>query len=123
MHSKGKPRRRHSAEFKQQVVAACAEPGTSVAEVARSFGLDDNLVHQWRRGRGLGDRRSSGVSSAPPAQFVALSLPQPMSPALQPMPSSEGIRIELKRGALCIGVVWPLAAAADCSAWLRELLR
>ena len=47
-----KQRRRHSAAFKAQVLAACAEPGASVAAVALSFGLNDNLVHQWRRGRG-----------------------------------------------------------------------
>ena len=47
-----KQRRRHSAAFKAQVLAACTEPGASVAAVALSFGLNDNLVHQWRRGRG-----------------------------------------------------------------------
>jgi len=52
MHANQKPRRRHSEEFKAQVLAACAEPGVSVSAVALSFGLNDNLVHQWRRGRG-----------------------------------------------------------------------
>ncbi|WP_183028124.1 transposase [Variovorax sp. UMC13] len=47
-----KSRRRHSAEFKAQLMAACAEPGATVAAVARAFGLNDNLVHNWRRGRG-----------------------------------------------------------------------
>jgi transposase len=33
------------------------------------------------------------------------------------------IRIEMRRGATAVHVAWPLAAAADCAAWLRELLR
>lgn len=53
MHVNQKPRRRHSEQFKAQVLAACAEPGASVSAVALSFGLNDNLVHQWRRGRGV----------------------------------------------------------------------
>lgn len=124
MHSKGGPRRRHSTEFKQQVIAACAEPEASVAAVARSFGLNDNLVHQWRRGRGLGGPRSASVlASGSSARFVALSLPSPMSPPPTPAPAREGIRIELERGTLGINVIWPLTAAVECSAWLRELLR
>ena len=39
-----------------------------------------------------------------------------------PMPVDE-IRIELQRGATAIKVTWPSTAAADCAAWLRELLR
>ena len=40
-------RRCHSAEFKAQVLAACREPEASVAAVALSFKLNDNLMHQW----------------------------------------------------------------------------
>jgi transposase len=42
-------RRRHSAEFKQRVLAECERPGASVAAIALSHGLNDNLVHKWRR--------------------------------------------------------------------------
>ena len=52
MRANQKPRRRHGEQFKAQVLAACAEPGASVSAVALSFGLNANLVHQWRRGRG-----------------------------------------------------------------------
>jgi len=38
-----KQRRRHTQEFKAQVLAACSERSASVAAVARSFGLNDNL--------------------------------------------------------------------------------
>lgn len=127
-----KQRRRHSAEFKAQVLAACAEPGASVAAVALSFKLNDNLVHQWRRGRGASPVPSATsttlAESAP--QFVALSLPAPSPPPSAPaLPVAcvnvvaEAIHLEFKRGALGVSVTWPVSAAADCAAWLREVLR
>jgi transposase len=123
MHVNSKPRRRHSDEFKAQVLAACAEPGASVAAVARTFGLNDNLVHQWRRGRGAGGVAAAATESAavPAPQFVALSLPA--SPAGARDAPGEGIRVELKRGALTVNVLWPASAGAECASWLRELLR
>lgn len=51
--------------------------------------------------------------AAAPA-FVAL----PMSSSAPADP----IRIELIRGGATIRVHWPLSAAAQCAAWLRELL-
>ncbi|BEP57113.1 MULTISPECIES: transposase [unclassified Variovorax] len=120
-----KSRRRHSAEFKAQVVAACTEPGATVAAVARAFGLNDNLVHDWRRGRsGAGVSRTIGTSlQESPPEFVALSMPSPPPTAPAPAVAPEGIRLEFKRGALGVSVTWPIAAAADCAAWLREVLR
>ncbi len=119
-----KQRRRHSAEFKAQVLAACAEPGASVAAVALSFKLNDNLVHQWRRGRGAGpvpSEASMAVAESAP-QFIALSLPSAPAPAVAAVTTQE-IRLEFKRGALGVSVIWPVSAAADCAAWLREVLR
>jgi transposase len=46
MHVNTKQLRRHSAAFKSEVLAACAEPGASVAAVAMAFKLNDNPVHQ-----------------------------------------------------------------------------
>jgi transposase len=37
--------------------------------------------------------------------------------------TTQEITIELRRGATTVKVAWPLVAAADCAAWLRELLR
>ena len=126
MHVNQKPRRRHSEQFKAQVLGACAEPGASISAVALSFGVNANLVHQWRRGRGFKAARTvppSPVSETAP-QFVALSLPAP-TPAPSPAAATptQAIRVELKRGALAVNVVWPISAAADCAGWLRELLQ
>ena len=129
MDANPKQRRRHSAEFKAQVLAACAEPGASVAAVALSFRLNDNLVHQWRRGRGASPiplAAATVVAESAP-QFIALSLP-PLPPPSAPAPAVaavavEEIRLEFKHGAIGVSVTWPASAAADCAAWLREVLR
>ena len=130
MEANPKQRRRHSAAFKAQVLAACAEPGASVAAVALSFKLNDNLVHQWRRGRGVGSGRgtsSTAIAESTP-QFIALSLPvvPPPVPPSTPMAAEVAageIRLELNRGAIGVSVTWPISAAAECAAWLREVLR
>ena len=111
-------RRAHSAEFKAQVVAACRSPGVSIAAVAMANGVNANLARRWvvdAERRGAGVLASSG-SSAVPTTFVPLQLPHvEVAPA--------DIRIELRRGPIAINVSWPCAAALDCAAWMRELLR
>lgn len=42
-------RRSYSAQFKAQLVAACQQPGASVAALAREHGMNANLLHRWRR--------------------------------------------------------------------------
>jgi transposase len=126
MHANQKPRRRHSEEFKAQVMAACGEPGASVSAVALSFGLNTNLVRQWQRGRGYKPNQAAASQAGSQAQpqFVALSLPAPCEPAAPRVDSpAQAIRVELKRGALAVNVSWPVAASSQCTAWLRELLR
>lgn len=117
-------RRRHSDALKAKVLEACAAPGASVAAVAREHGLNDNLVHQWRRGRGAGQRGRDTDA----ARFIALSLPtnpepervaDPTPVAMTPME----IRIEFKRGGVQVNVAWPMTAIAQSAAWLREVLR
>ena len=51
-----KPRRRkrtHPEEFKQAVIAACCEPGASVAGIALANGINANQVRRWMRERGI----------------------------------------------------------------------
>ncbi len=129
------PRRRHSAQLKREVLAACSVPGASVAGVALSFGLNANLVRQWRRGRGI--KQCEGTALVETAatsgaaqerqgqpQFIALAMPpaQPISAPPAKLPEVD-IRIEARRGDLQVSVNWPSSEGADCAAWLRELLR
>jgi transposase len=126
MEDKRVKRRRHSREFKGEVLQACREPGASVAAIALAHGVNANLVHRWLR--------LSMTASAPAAkaheqsaedgggggEFVALRLPAPAGVAVPPAPD---IRIELRRGATSVSVSWPMAGSSDCAAWLREWLR
>lgn len=129
MHSRGEPRRRHDAELKAKVLAACDVPGASVAAVARAHELNANLVHKWRRGQGAAVvERATPVTGviATAGEFVALALPSPLpSPSSTPTlpPASADIRIEVKRAATTVVVIWPTSAAGACAAWLRELVR
>jgi len=106
-------RRRHSAEFKQQVLAECDRPGASVAAVALSHGVNANLVHKWRR-----QRRPVGAASR---GFVPVTLSEAAVPAV-PAEAAAWIEIDLHRGATAVQIRWPLAAAGECAAWLRGWL-
>lgn len=125
--SQGRRRRRvHSAEFKAHIVAACCQPGVSSAAVAMANGINANLVRRWVKEAeiAIGTKDSTGkpekgkrTMDAQP-KFLPLSLP-----ASAPATVSSDIRIELQRGATAVTVTWPASAAAECAAWMRELLR
>lgn len=104
-------RRRHSAELKAQVLSECAQPGASVASIAMSHGINANVVHKWRR------LANAGAKPVPTVSFIPVALPEP---AASPQ---HDIRMELRRGATTMTITWPATAAADCAAWMRELLR
>ena len=116
MESKSVIRRRHSREFKADVLAACSQPGASIAAIAMMHGLNTNLVHKWRRNaaRGMALPPLAAVMN----EFIALPLSTPSAPAALPE-----IRIELRRGPTTVMVNWPMAGAGECAAWLREWLR
>ncbi len=119
--SEGRRRRRkHSAEFKAHVVAACSKPGVSSASVAMANGVNANLVRRWVKDAESEREDVEGVVVAKrvketTTKFVPLPLPSPA-------PVSD-IRVELQRGAIKIVVTWPATAAAQCAAWMRELLQ
>jgi len=122
------PRRPHSEELKARVLTECMQRGASVAKVAMSYGLNANLVHKWRRA--VQTVQATQATTTRPAAialpqggtggFVALAMP---SQAAAGAVLLADIRIELRRGATTMAVTWPTAAAADCAAWMRELLR
>jgi transposase len=93
----------------------------SNAAVAMSHGINPNLARRWVRDA---EQRAGGVLVKPAngavcAAFVPLQLPAVQAPAAGPA----DIRVELRRGPIAISVSWPCAAASECAAWMRELLR
>ena len=109
-------RRKHSDEFKADAVAAASQPGVSMAAVALGLGVNANLLRRWVRDAELPLRRPQTSAVAASAAFVPLRVPSSTVAASE-------IRIEIKRGAVAITVAWPMGAAAECAAWMRELLR
>jgi len=118
-------RRRHSDQFKAQVVAACRRPGVSIAAVALANGLNANLLRRWvAQGEAHDDGRA--VSTAPAAAaaggvistFVPVAVQDGRADGVE-----RSIRIGLQRGPGRVEVHWPLEAAADCAAWLRDWLK
>ena len=110
-------RRRHSPEFKTEVIEACRRPGVSIAAVALANGLNANLLRRW-----VADVERAAVAPAMEAAAEPAFVPLRLPPAAAPEPPSE-IRIELQRGTTAVKVAWPASAATECAAWLRELLR
>lgn len=46
-------KRKHSEEFKDELVRACSEPGISVAGIALANGVNANLLRKWMQARGV----------------------------------------------------------------------
>ena len=88
--------------------------------MALASGVNANLARRWvvaaEQGEAGGARsvaNARGVAQTP--AFIPVQLPT--------TPPTTNIRIELRRGAIAISVSWPSAEAAQCAAWMRELLR
>ena len=45
----GRRRRRYTAEFKSNIVAACLQPGVSTTAIALENKINPNLVRRWIR--------------------------------------------------------------------------
>ena len=116
-HSTRKKIRQHPAALRQQVLMECKQPGASVARVAQSHGLNANMVHAWRRQDRVASVSQDTSVPSPSPQFIALPLPVSAAVALP------DIRIELRRGATTVSIIWPGQAVGECGAWLREWLR
>ena len=117
-------RRPHTDEFKADAVAAACQPGMSMAAVALARGINANLLRRWVREAEVPRPKalSAPVPTPSPTPTVAAPSFVPV-----PMPAAAGtatsdIRIEVRRGAMSVSVVWPTSAAAQCAGWLRELL-
>jgi transposase len=110
-------RRKHSAEFKAELIKACQQPGVSSAAIALANGLNANMLRRWVNNSEQPESATAPAKLLPPPtpEFVPLKLPAPQPQA--------DIRIELQRGGVSVSVIWPVSAAADCASWIRAVLR
>jgi transposase len=118
-------RRKHSTEFKAKVVAACRKPGVSLAAVALANSLNANLVRRWvvTAEQAHSAPRIEPVTTPAVRSTVESRAFLPIQVEHAALSTTQEISIELRRGATLVKVAWPLPAAAECAAWLRELLQ
>jgi len=112
-------RRRHSAEFKAQVVRACKQPGVSIAATALRYQLNANQVRLWIKAQeqlAIDPKQIAQTTRVP--EFIPIQLSAPTNVSAAP-----DIVIEIRRGNANVTVRWPQAAAAECASWLQNWLR
>jgi transposase len=63
-------RRRYDRSSRDQLVAACSEPGVSVSRLAREHGVNANLVRKWIK-KAMEPRPLPSASAFVPVQIVA----------------------------------------------------
>ena len=114
---KVKTRRRYDAQFKARVLAECEAPGASVAKVAMSHGINDNIVHRWRQ-----LAREAGAVAAPVAPVATTFVPVTL-PAAARARAAGDVRVEMRRAATTVVITWPRTALAELAVFTRELLR
>lgn len=111
-------RRRHSAEFKAEAIAACRKPGASIAAAALDRSINANLLRRWVLEAERGDNFALSKARQPAGQDAFIALPAPAKAADDAL-----VQMEIRRGALSVSVQWPASAMPQCALWLRELLK
>lgn len=66
----GKQRKQRSAGEKTAIVLATLRDETSVAEVARQYGVDESLVHKWRAKFLEGGKQAFGNGTHSPDKAI-----------------------------------------------------
>ena len=120
-----RPRRRHSPEFKAQAIAACLQPGVSIAAIALANQLNANYLRRWVKAHrdqqtaattALGKRSHESAKPLPSTTLVPITL---RTPAPE---SAANLQIEIRRAETTIRITWPVSQANACAQWLREIL-
>jgi transposase len=114
-------RRRHSAIFKSEAVAACQVAGASVSGIALERQINANLLRRWikeaqRKGALVKSETSAAQQKAPAFLPVAITRSKPTGESQRP------IRVQVRKRGLRVTIEWPTSVSGSCAAWLRELL-
>lgn len=123
-YSTRRTHRTYKPEFKAQLVAACQQPGASIAALAVQHGMNANVLHRWlkeHQHNGRHQLTSMPAIATSPSQtpsFIPLALP-----AAPPVANAQEVKVELCKGSLSMVVTWPLNAAADFATWTVAILK
>lgn len=118
--------RTYTGEFKAELVAACQQPGASIAGLASSHGMNANVLHRWLKEHALNGRHQldgvrlpgTAAASARTPAFIPIKLP-----AVVQEPTVPELKIELRKGALSMTITWPVSAVADFAQWTQSFLK
>ena len=113
-------RRRHTAQFKAEAVAACREAGASVAAVALERKLNANLLRRWIKRAGKMPSMPKMIAAPQTTSFLPLRIDTRSEPTSAT--TQHPIRVHIRKGRTRITIEWPATAAGSCALWLRELL-
>ena len=95
----GERRRRWNDGDRARILAAIAEPGAVIAEVARREEICTSLVYKWRR-----EARNGANATMPGfARVVVEALPRAPAPGPASEPEPSAIVVEMKEARIRIG--------------------
>ena len=110
--------------------AYCRQPGASIAAIALDNDVNSNVLHRWLR-----EYEREGRHAAP--AFLPVTVVDSLvgsettvidsAPVYPPAPDRvdtppEEILVECVRGQSKVTIRWPVSAASDCGAWIRDWL-
>ena len=107
-------RRKHSIEFKADLVAMCRQPGVSVSAIALAHGVNANLLRKWIK--------KFPVDATCPASQTRL-VPIQVEAVRAPAPAVGDIQLDIQRGETRINIRWPMDSAEACARWLGTWLK
>jgi transposase len=107
-------RRRHSIEFKKELIALCL-PGVSISGVALAHGINANQLRRWIK-------QFPTDTNLPVAPTPTKLVPVQVEPT-NPSPAHEDIQFDIRRGSTRINIRWPMDKAEACAQWLGGWLK
>lgn len=112
--------RRHSDEFRSQVIEMARQAHTSVASVALANGLNANMLRRWVREAELADEdRGDDTRQRDAVAFVQLPMTAPASAPTAPVAAEASVVVEIQLSGATVRASLPLDSRS--AAWLREV--
>ena len=122
--NRGRSRRTHSEQFKQDLVEQCVKPGMSLANVARQHELHPSLLARWVKERTEPARMTVSSQSSLVPQFVPLRVESAQCAELPASARlSSKIEVNIDRGELRIAFKVDPSQMIELGQVLREVLR
>ncbi len=120
---RGRSRRTHSAQFKQEAVDQCTRPGMSLANVARQHELHPSLLARWVKERTEPARMTMSSQSSLVPQFVPLHVESAQRKLPRSTTLSSKIEVNIDRADLRIAFKVDPSQMVELGQVLREVLR